>query len=190
MGKVLFIFLGGIFAISTIFAEHQRDEKAPFIILRLMNSSSENFDYMKGITDAFGKYPKTFDEVWLCTMAYYPSIKVRKDDSRNYLSNVCKLWQDIGIIPSFQVGTTLGHGNNNRNDCGFSKDAYRLRSDGTRMNMLCASSPEVRDYFYKHTLALINNAPLGSIWLDDDFRIGIRFTDLCFCKICLDKFNA
>ena len=170
-------------------ASHVRDANAPFVILRMMNSSSEDFSYMKNVTDVLKNYPKTFDEVWLCTNAYYPSIKTT-EDSVKYITKISKLWSDIGIRPSYQIGTTLGHGNTNINEYGFSQNAYRLTADGKQMNTLCANSPEVRNYFYKLLSVLINNTPLESIWLDDDFRVGISFEDLCFCKLCLDKFNA
>ena len=93
MKNVIYTILCGLLSISAVQAQHQRDADAPFIILRLMNSSSENFEYVKGIVDVVKKYPNTFEEVWLCTQAFYPSIKAREDNSKNYLTKVCKLWK-------------------------------------------------------------------------------------------------
>ena len=189
MKKLLFLVSLLIFFVVAN-ATHKRDENAPFIILRMMNTSSEDFAYMKDLTNLLKKYPNTFNEVWLCTKAYFPSLKATEDDSKNYITKVSKLWSDIGIRPSYQIGTTLGHGNKNLNEHGFSKEAFRLNFKGERINSLCSNPPEVRDYFYKRTLTLINNTPLESIWLDDDFRISNKFDDICFCKLCLDRFNA
>lgn len=183
---ILFLLTPSLFATPI----HVRDSDAPFIIFRMMNTSSEDYDYMKFITDILKKYPKTFDEVWLATHAYFPSLKTIELDAKDHLTKVSKLWSDVGIRPSYQIGTTLGHGNNNNNDHGFTKEAYKLNHKGERTNSLCANSPEVQKYFYDRTKVLIENSPLESIWLDDDFRMGLRSEQLCFCKFCMEKFNT
>ena len=169
---------------------HERDSSAPFIMLRMMSEASEDCEYMKFITNILKKYPDTIDEVWLATHPYFSALETIQTDAKEHLTKISKLWSDIGIETSYQIGTTLGHGNNCKNEYGFSKDAFKVDYKGKHTKKLCANAPEVRDYFYKRTKILIENAPLKRIWLDDDFRMGMCLEHLCFCKFCLEKFNT
>lgn len=186
--KILFIIFS-VLCFFTLNANHLRDTDAPFLILRMMDTSSENFAYSTKLVETTKKYPNTFDEVWLCSKAYFPSIATIEADAK-YLNELSALWKSANITPSYQIGATFGHGNVNKNEHGFTENAYRQSSKGNRLHMLCENSPEVKDYFCKRLDILIKNTNLKSIWYDDDFRMGLSISELCFCKYCMDKFNS
>ena len=104
--KLLFIIFS-VVCFFTLNANHLRDTDAPFLILRMMDTSSENFAYSTKLVETTKKYPNTFDEVWLCSKAYFPSIATIEADAK-YLNELSALWKSANITPSYQIGATFG----------------------------------------------------------------------------------
>ena len=173
------------FCVATAFAT----QKIPFITLRLMSSSTEDIEYSKRLIESVKNYPNTFDDVWLCAMSQYYTIKQIEEGAKNVVDKVAKMWEDAGIEAGYQIGLTLGHGGESKNFYGFTPEDYRMRPNGSRQPSLCVNSPKVREYFHDSVKALVANSRIKNVWLDDDFRIGFSYLETCFCKRCLDRFN-
>lgn len=193
MKKLLvYLFFGGAFSVgctNCVSDETKKsDSEYPFMILRMMTRATENHQYQDKLIKSLEDSPNTFDEVWLSSSSYVASVDDVKADALR-LKELAPKWEAIKVSPAFQLGTTLGHCKT-RNTYGLSDDDYKVADNGSRNVYLCASSPKVKTYFYDRVKALLSTVKLSSFWLDDDFRTALTISDMCYCKRCIDMFNA
>ena len=188
----VYLFLGGAFSVgctNCVSDEIKKsDSEYPFMILRMMTRATENHQYQDKLIKSLEDSPNTFDEVWLSSSSYIASVEDVKADALR-LKELAPKWEAIKVSPAFQLGTTLGHCKT-RNTYGLGDDDYKVADNGSRNVYLCASSPKVKTYFYERVKALLSTVKLSSFWLDDDFRTALTISDMCYCKRCIDMFNA
>lgn len=168
-------------------------EKWPFIVIRHtggINNAPEDF---RKLIDYHRKYPGACDEFWFSGGGRKNVAELKKVFSK--ISAYRALCEEVGIELSYQQGLTLGHGESHDGppkpgDHVFKTDVWQVGADGKTINFLCPRSPEVLAYEREYCKTLLRVAKPGSLWLDDDLRMGVCKSAGCFCGRCIAAFNA
>ncbi|MDD4872057.1 MAG: hypothetical protein PHR77_15985 [Kiritimatiellae bacterium] len=163
----------------------------PFkMIIRLWPHHHTDKKLLKESLAAFSQYRNTCDEVWLCTKPGYSSIEEHRESAR-LMAEAADEMRKIGVIPSIQIGSTIGHAD------GFSGDTVSLTwgtlvsSDGVKTKQCsCPRQPAFLSHI-REMASLYAACKPGMVWLDDDLRIARHSParEGCFCETCIGLFN-
>ncbi len=166
----------------------------PFITIRQTGLFAGNQETLRQIVECHRRHPGACDEFWFATGSRKTIPDVAKEcEAFAYCRALC---EEAGILPGYQQGLTLGHGerpdiltNPRVGEQQFPADAYQVRADGTFLGLLCPRSPFVLDYEREYAKAVMRVANPVSYWLDDDLRLGVAHAEGCFCNRCIAAFN-
>ena len=166
----------------------------PFITIRQTGLFAGNEETLRQIVECHKRHPGACDEFWFATGSRKPIPDVEKECEA--FARCRALCEEVGILPGYQQGLTLGHGerrdiltNPRAGEQQFPADAYQVRADGTFLGLLCPRSPLVLDYEREYAKAVLRVANPVSFWLDDDLRLGVAHAEGCFCDRCIAAFN-
>ena len=165
----------------------------PLIVIRHTTGVNSMPDIFGQLADCHRRHPGACDEFWFATGSRktIPALEKECETFARY-RQVC---EEIGVIPSYQQGLTLGHGaahdGQPKPDSQiFPEDAWQVGRDGQRLGFLCPRSPFVLDYEFNYAKTVLRVAAPGSYWIDDDLRLGVFKPEGCFCDRCIAAFNA
>ncbi len=165
----------------------------PLIVIRHTTGVNNLPDIFGQLADCHRRHPSACDEFWFATGSRktIPALEKECETFARYRS-IC---DEIGVIPSYQQGLTLGHGVTHdgppRPDSQtFPEDAWQVGRDGQRLGFLCPRSPFVLDYEFNYAKTVLRVANPDSYWIDDDLRLGVHKPEGCFCDRCIAAFNA
>ncbi len=170
-----------------------QSEGWPFIVIRHTTGVNDRPDIFRQLADCHRRHPGACDEFWFATGSRktIPALEAECAKFAAYRP-VC---DEIGVVPSYQQGLTLGHGAAHDgppkpDSPTIPDDAWQVGRDGRRIGFLCPRSPFVLDYEFDYAKTLLRVAGPGSFWIDDDLRLGIYKPEGCFCDRCIAAFNA
>ena len=170
-----------------------KEAEWPFIIIRHTTGVNNLPDIFNQLADCHRRHPGACDEFWFATGSR-KTIPALEEECAKFAAyrSVC---EEIGVIPSYQQGLTLGHGAAHdgppKPDAPvFPEDAWQVGRDGQRLGFLCPRSPFVLDYEFNYAKTVLRVAEPGSYWIDDDLRLGVCKPEGCFCDRCIAAFNA
>ena len=165
----------------------------PFITIRQTGLFAGREETLRQIAECHKRHPGACDEFWFATGARKPIPDVAKECEAFAL---CRdLCAEAGILPGYQQGLTLGHGERAKDSLAgpgehaFPLDAYQRRADGSFLGLLCPRSPDVLAYAHDYARTVLEVAGPASYWIDDDLRLGVAHADGCFCDRCVAAFN-
>ena len=170
-----------------------RTDTWPLIVIRHTTGVNNLPDIFGQLADCHRRHPGACDEFWFATGSRktIPALEKECETFARYRP-VCN---EIGVIPSYQQGLTLGHGVAHDgppkpDSQAFPEDAWQVGRDGRRLGFLCPRSPFVLDYEFNYAKTVLRVADPGSYWIDDDLRLGVHKPEGCFCDRCIAAFNA
>ncbi len=163
------------------------------MILRLWPEHHNDTVLRDELLLAMQKYPKTFEEVWLCAEFETLSMDAHRKSAASMEIAARKL-REIEITPSLQV-ISLGHGDN------FESGSEALIP--TQWNTVidangvvtrashCPRQPKYHEYLAEVYALYVAAAQPAIVWLDDDLRVTNHWParQLCFCDTCIHQFN-
>ena len=165
----------------------------PFITIRQTGLFAGREETLRQIAECHKRHPSSCDEFWFATGARKTIPDVAKECEAFAL---CRdLCAEAGILPGYQQGLTLGHGERAKDSLAgpgehvFPLDAYQRRADGSFLGLLCPRSPDVLAYAHDYAKTVLTVANPVSYWIDDDLRLGVAHADGCFCDRCVAAFN-
>jgi hypothetical protein len=170
-----------------------KESEWPFIIIRHTTGVNDLPDIFNQLADCHRRHPGACDEFWFATGSRKTTPALEEECAKfAAYRSVC---DEIGVIPSYQQGLTLGHGASHdgppKPDAPvFPEDAWQVGRDGQRLGFLCPRSPFVLDYEFNYAKTVLRVAEPGSYWIDDDLRLGVCKPEGCFCDRCIAAFNA
>ncbi|HPA16709.1 MAG TPA: hypothetical protein PLU30_03100 [Verrucomicrobiae bacterium] len=168
-----------------------RTVEDPFrMIIRLWPHHHADKQLLKESLAAFSRYRNACDEVWFCTEPGATPIEKHRESAR-LMSEAAEEMRKIGVIPSVQIGSTIGHAD------GFSADAPLLTwgtlvdSGGVKTKQCSCPRQQAFLAHIRETATLYAAFRPGMVWLDDDLRIARHSParDGCFCETCIGLFN-
>ena len=166
----------------------------PFVTIRQTGLFAGREETLRQIVECHKRHPGACDEFWFATGARKPIPDVAKECEAFAL---CRdLCEEAGILPGYQQGLTLGHGERAKDSLAgpgehaFPLDAYQRRADGSFLGLLCPRSPDVLAYAHDYARTVLEVAGPASYWIDDDLRLGVAHADGCFCDRCIAAFNG
>ena len=164
----------------------------PFIVIRHTMGVNGRPDLFGQLVDCHRRHQGACDEFWFATGSRktIPALEKECSTFAAYRPHC----DEIGVIPSYQQGLTLGHGEAHDGtpkpgEQTFPEDAWQMGRDGERINFLCPRSPLVLDYEFNYAKTVLRVVNPGSYWIDDDLRLGVCKPHGCFCPRCIAAFN-
>ena len=164
----------------------------PFIVIRHTMGVNGRPDLFGQLVDCHRRHQGACDEFWFATGSRKTIPALEKECAT--FAAYRPLCNEIGVIPSYQQGLTLGHGEAHDGtpkpgEQTFPEDAWQMGRDGQRINFLCPRSPLVLDYEFNYAKTVLRVVNPGSYWIDDDLRLGVYKPHGCFCPRCIAAFN-
>lgn len=164
----------------------------PFIVIRHTMGVNGRPDIFEQLVDCHRRHQGACDEFWFATGSRKTIPALEKECAT--FAAYRPLCDEIGVIPSYQQGLTLGHGEAHDGtpkpgEQTFPEDAWQMGRDGERINFLCPRSTLVLDYEFNYAKTVLRVVNPGSYWIDDDLRLGVCKPHGCFCPRCIAAFN-
>ena len=183
MMKTLVALVAGLCALPSFAAE-------PFMTIRLWPQHHDDPTLFNQTLAALTKYRAACDEVWFCTEDGFPPLAVHEASARR-MAEAADAYRRAGIVPSLQIGMTLGHCDNfSPTDCSQLTWGTMVGEDGVKAKTVsCPRRPAFLDYVRARCAAYAVVRP-HSVWLDDDMRLASHGPVAlgCFCDDCLADF--
>lgn len=169
----------------------------PLVMFRLALQSPGQESEINQMLDAIRANPGCCDNLWFATGDGINSLE-RHRQSADFLVRAAEKARGMGIVPSLQISSTIGHGDNF--DAVEGRDAVQLPWQGwTGSNGIACrrcSCPRAPG-FLKHLseMARLYAAMKPAVvWIDDDLRVGNHSpapdNPGCWCDECLTTFSA
>lgn len=159
----------------------------PFMTIRMTSGALTKPDKLAELIAINAKHPGSVDEYWFAFGAGKPvEATAQKFAGHNRFAESLAA---AGITFGSQQGVTLGHSENWVADADFPDDAFEVDSKGNRLRRFCPRSPRVLEYEEKLVEAIVKATKVRSIWLDDDLRMAVGSSSVCFCEHCMKAFN-
>ena len=134
-----------------------------------------------------------FDEVWFSTGCGVWTLEEHRKRSLDIASAATDL-RKIGVLPSLQIQTTLGHADPILKSAGVNGKTWGsyVGKNGEQCQYVnCPRQPDFLEYWRKICQIYAEWHP-GSVWIDDDLRLDNHAPAMepggCFCKDCLALF--
>ncbi|MHC4885560.1 MAG: hypothetical protein ACYTGH_10795, partial [Planctomycetota bacterium] len=161
----------------------------PFISLRLF-SHHKNDELLNDLLAEIAKYPGCCDEVWFATDYGFPTMDIHLASAEGMVRSAEKI-RAAGMVPSFQLSNSLGHGQVDCLSYAGAKWRMMVGHDGAESSYCgCPLSEDLHAYLDESTRAYARCMP-GSVWIDDDLRMSnhgsVNYG--CFCNHCMTLFS-
>lgn len=167
-------------------------DNIPFSAIRLRKPHTDNVAVWKGTLEQFAKHRAGVDEVWFSTGICFPKMDEHRASAKR-LAAAAEDLRKIGILPSLQIQSTIGHGDDfvrYADNSGMTWHGYVAANGATAKACNCFRAPAFVAYMKE--MASIYAAAMRpySMWIDDDIRVvhhgGPGWG--CHCEYCLGKF--
>lgn len=166
----------------------------PLLMLRF-RIGQESGDIWKRTLKQLELHRGAFDEVWFSTGLGVAPIETHRRLAAAMAENAEQL-RKIGIIPSLQFQSTLGHGDSiaePRDNSGKTWSGYVGKNGEQCRFVNCPRQPGFLRYMEE--MALLYGAwKPASVWIDDDLRLSNHQPAFehggCYCDTCLAAFSA
>ena len=164
----------------------------PFSAIRLRKPQTDRSDVWKATLKQFAKHRAGVDEVWFSTGICFPKMEEHRAASKR-LAAAAEDLRKIGILPSLQIQSTIGHGDafvRYADNSGMTWHGFTAANGATAKACNCFRAPAFLAYMKE--VASIYAAAMRpySVWIDDDIRIvshgGPGWG--CHCEYCLGRF--
>ena len=168
------------------------DDAVPFSAIRLRKPQTDRQEVWKETLAAFTKHREAVDEVWFSTGICFPKMEEHRASAQR-LAAAAEELRKIGILPSLQVQSTIGHGDAftyYADNSGIVWQTYVSENGATAKSLNCFRAPGFLAYMRE--LASLYAAAIKpyAVWVDDDIRVinhgGPGFG--CHCDYCIAAF--
>jgi hypothetical protein len=171
----------------------------PFCAIRLRKPQTDSAEVWKRTLAQFAKHRGAVDEVWFSTGICFP----KKDEHRANamrLAAAAKDLRKLGILPSLQVQSTIGHGDaftRYADNSGIAWQTYTAADGAVADSLNCPRAPGFLAYLREMASLYAAAIKPYSVWIDDDIRIvdhhaGDRQSNSgwgCHCDFCIGEFS-
>lgn len=168
----------------------------PFSAIRLRKPHTDSAKVWRATLAQFAKYRAGVDEVWFSTGISFPRMEEHRANAARLAAASAEL-RKIGILPSLQIQSTIGHGDaftRYADNSGITWQTYVADDGAVAKSLNCFRAPGF--VAYMREMASIYAAAMRpySMWIDDDIRIiGHHPTAYksgwgCHCAYCLGVF--
>ncbi len=134
-----------------------------------------------------------FDEVWFCTKSGFPTLEEHRKHSAVLAAAAADV-RRIGVIPSLQIGWSIGHGDAMAAFAGAAGKTWGgyVGRNGEQCRFVnCPRQPGFLKYMEALGEIYAQWHP-GSVWIDDDLRLNNHAPAMdyggCYCRDCLALF--
>jgi len=160
------------------------------MIIRLWEHHHTDEKLLRESLTAFKQYRDACDEVWFCTKPSAAPLEEHRESAR-LMAKAAEEMRKIGVIPSLQIGATIGHGDD------FSLHSVSpawgtvVDSDGVKTRQCSCPRQAAFLAHVKAMAALYAACKPAMVWLDDDLRIARHSPakEGCYCETCIRLFN-
>ncbi len=189
MKKLIVPLFLSVFAVAAL-------DAAPTMSLRLRGPHTATEEQWNATFKAIKDNPGCCDEVWFSTGIGVPPLKWHREQAARLVKAAEDL-RKIGIVPSLQFQATLGHSDllSSSEDCSAKNWTGWTGSTGVEDKYCnCPRQSAFLDYLREMSRLYAAFKP-GSVWVDDDLRIGNHTPATknsrigCWCDTCIEAFN-
>ena len=182
--------LSSVMGCFTLFADAPAPDR-PRMIIRF-SSGEEKPDIWKRMFEQLKKYRAACDEVWFSTGVSIVPLEKHQEQSK-LMAEAAKDLRAVGIIPSLQIQSTIGHGDNpNADNRALTWGTYVGKNGEVCRTNNCPRQKEFHRYLYEMAKIYAQWHP-GSVWIDDDLRLDNHSPAMeyggCYCRDCLAEFS-
>ena len=164
----------------------------PFSAIRLRKAQTDRPEVWKATLAEFAKYREGVDEVWFSTGICFPKMDEHRASAERIAEAANEL-RAIGILPSLQIQTTIGHGYDlvrYGDNSGFAWQGWVSENGSAAKFVNCMRAPGFIAYITEMASIYAKAMRPYSVWIDDDIRcIGHGGPGWgCYCSYCLGEF--
>ena len=175
-------------------------ETVPFSAIRLRKPHTDSDEVWQATLKQFSRHRAGVDEVWFSTGICFPKMDEHRANAQR-LATASEDLRRIGILPSLQIQSTIGHGDvftRYADNSGIVWQTY-VSSDGTAADSLnCPRAPGFIVYMREMASTYADAMRPYAVWIDDDIRIvnhhgGDNQANSgwgCHCDGCVGAFAA
>ena len=164
----------------------------PFSAIRLRKAQTDRPEVWKATLAEFAKYREGVDEVWFSTGICFPKMDEHRASAERIAEAANEL-RAIGILPSLQIQTTIGHGYDlvrYGDNSGFAWQGWVSENGSAAKFVNCMRAPGFIAYITEMASIYAKAMRPYSVWIDDDIRCishgGPGWG--CYCSYCLGEF--
>ena len=140
--------------------------------------------------------PGCCDEVWFSSWGGMMPMEFHREQAKNIAAAAADL-RAIGIVPSLQIQTTIGHGDDFTNTNYWGAKAWTGWTGSTGVEDKFCNCPRQKKFlaYIKEMAKAYAGCQPRSVWIDDDLRIDNHrpaskgSLDGCWCATCVAAFN-
>ena len=145
------------------------------------------------LIEAFRKYPKACDEVWLLAEGSGQQHAPASDEELEKLKKAAADFRELGIIVSYQ-DLSLGHPDNIECPPGPNKYGFRaaIGANGkASYTQTCPRDTAYAQAFARKYAQVCEAIHPDNVMVDDDLRLTLHGPSeiICFCDHCIAQFN-
>ena len=169
------------------------DPARPLMMMRF-RAGHENPEIWERLYPQLLAYKACCDEVWFSSGIGFPVLEEHKAKSRN-MSKCAEDLRKIGIIPSLQLQTTIGHSDRIIASAGAEGKTWGSYVGVNGEECLYINCPRQKGFleYMGEMCRIYAQWHPGSVWIDDDLRLHNHSPAMepcgCYCKDCLALFS-
>lgn len=164
------------------------------LLIQRFKENQERSDLWERTFEVLRENRECCDEIWFSTGSGYRPLDVHRVSSAK-MAECAEQLRAIGIIPSIQIQSTLGHGDLFRQPATLNVmtwGGYMGKHGEQCKYVSCPRQEGFLEYFRE--LARIYAAwHPGSMWIDDDLRLNNHYPATeyggCYCPLCMKLFS-
>ncbi len=171
----------------------------PFCAIRLRKPQTDSAEVWKRTLAQFAKHRGAVDEVWFSTGICFPKMDEHRANAVR-LAAAAEDLRKLGILPSLQVQSTIGHGDaftRYADNSGIAWQTYTAADGAVADSLNCPRAPGFLAYLREMASLYAAAVKPYSVWIDDDIRIinhhaGDRQSNSgwgCHCDFCIGEFS-
>ena len=183
----------------TVSAADKRDTDMPFCAIRLRKPQTDSAEVWKRTLAQFAKHRGAVDEVWFSTGICFPKMDEHRANAMR-LAAAAENLRKLGVLPSLQVQSTIGHGDaftRYADNSGITWQTYAAADGAVADSLNCPRAPGFLAYLREMVSLYAAAIKPYSVWIDDDIRIidhhaGDRQSNSgwgCHCDFCIGEFS-
>lgn len=172
-------------------------ESVPLLQMRLRANDTATYEIWKSNLCAFAKHPGCCDEVWFSTGTGVPSIDWHRGRAA-VLEQAAADVRKMGIVPSLQFQSTLGHGDRFGSPDTHAAKRWKGWTDWKGVETQYCNCPRQPAFlaYLDEISRIYARVGFSSLWIDDDLRYknhrpadndGVHIG--CWCETCVGEFN-
>ena len=171
----------------------------PFCAIRLRKPQTDSPEVWNRTLAQFAKHRGAVDEVWFSTGICFPKMDEHRANAVR-LAAAAEDLRKLGILPSLQVQSTIGHGDavtRYADNSGIAWQTYTAADGAVADSLNCPRAPGFLAYLREMASLYAAAIKPYSVWIDDDIRIvdhhaGDRQSNSgwgCHCDFCIGEFS-